>query len=68
MYTGIDLEALSEGHDSEESDEDESNLDPNGYKMQSTSEGEDKGNMIKMIRDSDDEQVSMLSVTNIMSS
>lgn len=63
---GIDLEASSEGHDTEESDVDESNLDPNGYEIESTSKG--GGNMVEMIRDSDDEEVSMLSVTKIVSS
>ena len=49
---------MSDGQDSDESNEDERNLDPNGYMIDSSSEGED--NSIKRIRrDSEDEEVSL---------
>lgn len=52
----IDLEPLSEGQDdSDESTEGESNLDPNGYEIDSSSEGEIK----RIRRDSEDEEVSL---------
>lgn len=48
---------MSDGHDSEENEEDESNLDPNGFQIESSSEGEDK--RFKIVGDSEDEEVSM---------